>query len=101
MSRDERERLNDIEDAIAAIRSHLARSATQDTSLLHDALLFQFVVIGEAVKHLDPDARARAPRFHGPTLPGSEISSHTSTSGSAWNESLRSAIGISRGLMLR
>jgi len=28
-----------------------------DSGLLHDALLFQFVVIGEAVKHLSPAIR--------------------------------------------
>ena len=56
MSRDERERLRDIKDAITAIREHLANagetSAAKEDPLLHDALLFQFVVIGEAVKHL-------------------------------------------------
>lgn len=29
--------------------------------MLHDALLFQFVVVGEAVKHLPDETRARAP----------------------------------------
>jgi uncharacterized protein with HEPN domain len=32
-----------------------------DDPLLHDALLFQFVVIGEAVKHLAPETRGSAP----------------------------------------
>lgn len=67
MSRDEQERLRDIRDAIAAIRSHLERVNTaepeMDDPLLHDALLFQFVVIGEAVKHLAPETRDAAPEI--------------------------------------
>jgi uncharacterized protein with HEPN domain len=31
--------------------------------LLHDALLFQFVVIGEAVKNLSPETRESAPEI--------------------------------------
>ena len=65
MSRDEQERLRDIRDAIAAIRRHLERTgettAAKEDPLLHDALLFQFVVIGEAVKNLSPETRESAP----------------------------------------
>ncbi|HEX8689701.1 MAG TPA: HepT-like ribonuclease domain-containing protein [Solirubrobacterales bacterium] len=65
MSREERERLCDLKDAITAIRRHLANagetSAAKQDPLLHDALLFQFVVIGEAVKHLASDTRESAP----------------------------------------
>ena len=65
MSRDERERLRDIRDAIDAIRGHVAARGhdTEEISgdLIHDALLFQFVVIGEAVKHLSPETREAAP----------------------------------------
>ncbi len=63
MSRGERERLQDIKDAIVAIRKHLAGAAQSDKeeALLRDALLFQFVVIGEAVKHLTPETRDAAP----------------------------------------
>ena len=43
MSRDERERLRDIKDAIVAIRDHLAGAgeapADNQAALLHDALL--------------------------------------------------------------
>lgn len=64
MSRNERERLRDIKDAIAAIRQHLEQtgetSAAKEDPLLHDALLFQFVVIGEAVKNLMPETRESA-----------------------------------------
>jgi uncharacterized protein with HEPN domain len=59
VSRDERERLRDIKDAITAIRAHVERvsgiEAETGNPLLHDALLFQFVVLGEAVKHLSPE----------------------------------------------
>ena len=65
MSRDERERLRDINYAIATIRQHLVTagetSAAKEDPLLHDALLFQFVVIGEAVKHLSPKTRESSP----------------------------------------
>jgi uncharacterized protein with HEPN domain len=64
VSRDERERLRDIKDAILAIHEHLARAgeerASRGSTLLHDALLFQFVVVGEAVKHLAPETRNSA-----------------------------------------
>ncbi len=67
MSRDERQRLRDIKDAIVAIREHLLRGREQSpgeaAALLHDALLFQFVVIGEAVKHLDEKTRESAPEI--------------------------------------
>lgn len=67
MSRDERERLRDLQDAIAAIRQHLDRAAettaAKEDPLLHDALLFQFVVIGEAVKHLTPETRESTPEI--------------------------------------
>lgn len=65
MSRNEEDRLRDIKDAVAAIREHLARTgeepADEDAALLHDALLFQFVVIGEAVKNLAPETRESEP----------------------------------------
>lgn len=64
MSRNEKERLRDIKDAIAAIRQHVEQagetSAAKEDPLLHDALLFQFVVIGEAVKNLTPETRESA-----------------------------------------
>jgi uncharacterized protein with HEPN domain len=67
MSRDEQDRLRDIQDAIAAIHEHLSRvgkaEPKMEDALLHDALLFQFVVIGEAVKHLTPETRESAPEI--------------------------------------
>jgi uncharacterized protein with HEPN domain len=65
MTRGERERLQDIRDAIIAIKQHsesarpLPGGAHQ--SLLRDALLFQFVVLGDAVKNLSAETRSRAP----------------------------------------
>jgi uncharacterized protein with HEPN domain len=74
MSRDERERLRDINDAIVAIREHLATSrgeaADEKAALLHDALLFQFVVIGEAVKHLAPETREAQPQIRWADIAG-------------------------------
>ncbi len=65
MSRGEQERLRDIKDSIVAIHGHLGRARKQpyaeDDALLHDALLFQFVVIGEAVKNLAPATRNSEP----------------------------------------
>jgi uncharacterized protein with HEPN domain len=67
MSRDEQERLRDIKDAIVAIRQHLEQAGetagAKEDPLLHDALLFQFVVIGEAVKHLASETRESMPEI--------------------------------------
>src|SRR5262249_956008 len=67
VTRDERERLQDIKEAIAALRDHLAAANDEqqekNAALLHDALLFQFVVIGEAVKPLRAEPREAAPEI--------------------------------------
>jgi uncharacterized protein with HEPN domain len=67
MTRPQRDRLRDIKDAITAIREYLTSAehdpAQRDGILLHDALLFQFVIIGEAVKHLAPETRDAAPEI--------------------------------------
>lgn len=60
MTRDERQRLEDIRDALEAIEGHM-RAARNEDPMLRDALLFQFVVIGEAVKNLSDETRASAP----------------------------------------
>lgn len=63
MSRAEHERLRDIADAIATIKSHVQRARTEPSltndPLLHDAVLYEFIVIGEAVKHVSAETRAR------------------------------------------
>lgn len=67
MSRNERDRLRDLKNAIVAIREYLARGPEEPDdaggALLHDALLFQFVVIGEAVKNLSAETRESAPEI--------------------------------------
>ncbi|HKT43377.1 MAG TPA: HepT-like ribonuclease domain-containing protein [Gaiellaceae bacterium] len=59
MTRTESERLADIAEAIAAIHDHLEGQEAE--GVLRDALLYRFVVIGEAVKHLSPETQASAP----------------------------------------
>lgn len=57
-------RLGDLQGAVEAILARSARAredGSTDDPLLHDALLFQFVVVGEAVKHLSDETRAQAP----------------------------------------
>lgn len=67
MTRGEPERLRDIKDGITAIEQHIERARSTpdgiDDPLLHDALLFQFVVIGEAVKNLAQGTRSQAPEI--------------------------------------
>lgn len=55
MTRDERERLDDIWEAIQRIRK-TARSGPQTPeaeAVARDATLYNLVIIGEATKHLD------------------------------------------------
>jgi uncharacterized protein with HEPN domain/DNA-binding XRE family transcriptional regulator len=66
VSRAEHERLRDIAAAVATIKSHVQRARTEPSltndPLLHDALLYELIVIGEAVKHVSADTRAREAR---------------------------------------
>ena len=75
MTRGEGERLLDIRDAIVSIREHVERARSvlggRDDPLLHDALLFQFVVIGEAVKNLEEGHGHRRRKCPGRTSLGS------------------------------
>ncbi len=48
------QRLDDIDAAITAIRSHLRRGSMQD-GLVFDAVRVRLIEIGEAVKALSPD----------------------------------------------
>jgi uncharacterized protein with HEPN domain len=51
VSRRDRERLEDITDAIAAIRSHVSRGDLSD-GLIFDAVRVRLIEIGEAIKAL-------------------------------------------------
>jgi len=53
VSRHDEERLIDILDAVAAIRSHLDRGDLSD-GLVFDAVRLRLIEIGEAVKALEP-----------------------------------------------
>ena len=67
MSRNDRERLQDILVACAAIQRYLAR-ADADDDLVFDAMRIRLVEIGEAVKDLDEDRLATEP-----SVPWSDI----------------------------
>ena len=58
--RGDSEHLSDIAAAIKAIRAHLA-TADVSTDLRRDAILYNLLVIGEAVKALGEQTRARQP----------------------------------------
>jgi len=57
VSRDHSERLQDILDAITAIRSHLTRGDLSD-GLIYDAVRVRLIEIGEAVKGIPEEALA-------------------------------------------
>jgi uncharacterized protein with HEPN domain len=57
MTRRDRERLVDIDVAIAAIESHLRRGDISD-GLVFDAVRVRLIEIGEAVKQISPDLLA-------------------------------------------
>ena len=60
MSRRDAERLQDILDAIDAIRSHLRRGDLSD-GLVFDAVRVRLIEIGEAVKAIPDDVLASEP----------------------------------------
>ena len=59
MKRGDRERLDDIAEAIRTIQRHAGRAA--DQSLRRDALLYNLLILGEAVKALSEETKARRP----------------------------------------
>ena len=59
MKRGDRERLDDIAEAIRTIRTHAKRPADDD--LRRDALLYNLLILGEAVKALSEATKARRP----------------------------------------
>jgi uncharacterized protein with HEPN domain len=61
------ERLLDIREAIAAIRSHLARGPLTD-GLIFDAVRVRLIEIGEAVKRLPEELLDAAPELPWPEI---------------------------------
>ncbi len=64
MSRDERERLADILEALEAIREYAGGSLEEpsiDEPVVLDAVLLRLIVIGEAAKNVGEELRAAAP----------------------------------------
>jgi uncharacterized protein with HEPN domain len=64
VSREERDRLHDMLEAIDAIRSHAAVVDKASPELVRDAILYRLVVIGEAVKALPRERLARQPNVN-------------------------------------
>lgn len=60
MSRDHTERLQDVLDAITAIRSHMQRGDLSD-GLIYDAVRVRLIEIGEAVKGIPEHVLATEP----------------------------------------
>jgi len=61
VKRGDRERLEDLAVAIAAIHAHLGSRAPSE--LKRDAVLYNLVIVGEAVKGLSDETRARHPEI--------------------------------------
>ena len=57
MKRGDRERLDDIAEALRTIRAHAADRGS-DERLRRDALLYKLLILGEAVKALDEGTKA-------------------------------------------
>jgi uncharacterized protein with HEPN domain len=68
VTRDARDRLEDILHAIDEIDRRLGEDLPDDA--LHDALCFHLLVIGEAVKHLDPETTSQAPEVRWQQIAG-------------------------------
>lgn len=62
MSRHDHDRLEDILEAISAIRAHLNRGALTD-GLVFDAVRIRLVEIGEAVKAISPEVLRAEPEI--------------------------------------
>ena len=62
MSRHDDEWLEDIIEAIVAIKSHLQRGTLGD-GLVFDAVRLRLIEIGEAVKRISPDVLAAEPEI--------------------------------------
>ena len=62
MTRDERERLGDIAGAIETIRTHAVDTSAGER-IKRDAILYNLVILGEAVKGLGEEIRAQEPEI--------------------------------------
>jgi len=67
VSRRDQERLDDIQDAITAIRQHLTRGDLTD-GLVFDAVRIRLLEIGEAVKALSQEFLASEPGVDWPAI---------------------------------
>lgn len=63
MRRGDRDRLEDIVEAVAAIRAHVTTRGNADERLKRDAILYNLVIVGEAVKRLSEETKARRPEI--------------------------------------
>ena len=79
MSRQDEARLQDIVEAIDAIRSHLTRGGLSD-GLVHDAVRIRLNEIGETVKGIDTDILDAAPEVPWKEIAACETTSHIATS---------------------
>jgi len=61
VKRTDRDRLDDIADAIAAIQAHSKRRT--DERLRRDAVLYNLMIVGEAVKGISDETKARQPEI--------------------------------------
>ncbi len=61
MKRSDHDRLDDLAEAIAAVRAHIAARASGDERLRRDATLYNLVIIGEAVKGVSEQTKAKRP----------------------------------------
>lgn len=61
MKRTDAERLADIAAAVAVVRAHAKRRG--DERLRRDALLYNLLVVGEAVRALSAEVKAREPKI--------------------------------------
>ena len=62
MKRSDRERLDDIAEALKTIRAHAAARGSAER-LRRDALLYNLLILGEAVKALGDETKARRPEI--------------------------------------
>jgi uncharacterized protein with HEPN domain len=61
--RSDRDRLDDIAEALRAIRTHVAATSNVGERLTRDAVLYNLLIIGEAVKALSEETKADRPEI--------------------------------------